>query len=141
MWFRCRDDNDDDENGFRRPRFHPAAIVAMVLGGLALAAGFAFLFGWIVMLLWNWLMPGIFGLPSIGYWQGWGLVLLSHILIKPGYPDHRGSRDERGGRRSPRDHWKESAKNRYAGYREGPDLNGDTEEEAEADDARAKDEP
>ena len=64
---------------------NPAAIVAMVLGGLALAAFFAFLFGWFVMLLWNWLMPAIFGLPAITYWQGWGLVLLSHILITGGW--------------------------------------------------------
>ena len=66
-------------------RFSPLAIVGMVVGGLALAVVFAFLFGWVVMLLWNWLMPVIFGLPRIGFWQGWGLVLLAHILIKPGY--------------------------------------------------------
>lgn len=34
---------------------------------------FAGLFGWLVMLLWNWLMPGIFGLPEISFLQtlGW----------------------------------------------------------------------
>ena len=64
---------------------NPGAIIAMVLGGLIIAALFAFLFGWLVMLLWNWLMPAIFGLPVINYWQGWGLVLLSHILIKGGW--------------------------------------------------------
>ncbi|MGH9430070.1 MAG: hypothetical protein ACRD3T_00845 [Terriglobia bacterium] len=31
--------------------------------------------------LWNWLMPGIFGLPSIGFWQGLGLLALSWILF------------------------------------------------------------
>jgi hypothetical protein len=47
------------------------------LGGI----GLLFLFGWIVMLLWNWLMPDIFGLKTVGYWQAWGLLLLSCILF------------------------------------------------------------
>jgi hypothetical protein len=40
------------------------------------------LFGWIVMLLWNWLMPEIFGLKTLNYWQAWGLLVLSCILFK-----------------------------------------------------------
>jgi hypothetical protein len=70
----------------------------MVIGGLALAVLFAFLFGWIVMLLWNRLMPQIFGLPQISYWQGWGLVLLSHILVKGGWGS--GCSGDKGKRRS-----------------------------------------
>lgn len=34
-----------------------------------------------VMLLWNWLMPGIFGLKTITIWQAGGLFLLSRILF------------------------------------------------------------
>jgi hypothetical protein len=34
------------------------------------------------MLLWNWLMPDIFGLKEISYWQAWGLFLLSTLLFK-----------------------------------------------------------
>jgi hypothetical protein len=56
--------------------------ILIVLGGLAIVAGLAFLYGLFVMLLWNWLMPDIFGLPKIDYWHAWGLVLLSHILLK-----------------------------------------------------------
>ena len=37
--------------------------------------------GGIVMLLWNWLMPIIFGLKSITYIQALGLFLLSRILF------------------------------------------------------------
>lgn len=44
--------------------------------------GLVFLFGWIVMLLWNWLMPEIFGLKKLTYWQAWGLLILSCILFK-----------------------------------------------------------
>lgn len=39
-------------------------------------------FGFIVMLLWNWLMPAIFGLTTITIWQAFGLVLLSNFLLK-----------------------------------------------------------
>ena len=34
------------------------------------------------MWLWNWLMPVIFGLPEIGFWQAFGLLILSNILFK-----------------------------------------------------------
>ena len=35
----------------------------------------------IIMLLWNWLMPGIFGLTTIGYFKSFGLYLLSRLFI------------------------------------------------------------
>jgi len=35
----------------------------------------------VLMLLWNWLMPGIFGLATIGYLKAFGLCLLSRILF------------------------------------------------------------
>jgi len=68
------------------------------IGGLALFA----LLGWIVMLLWNWLMPDIFGLKVITYWQAWGLFLLSTLLFKgmgggnSGYKDKRRKQKLRG---------------------------------------------
>jgi hypothetical protein len=52
-------------------------VILFVLGGI----GLLFLFGWIVMLLWNWLMPEIFGLKAVSYWQAWGLLLLSCCLF------------------------------------------------------------
>ena len=51
------------------------------LFGIAGLAFFA-LCGWVVMLLWNWLMPDIFGLKQINYWQAWGLFILSSMLFK-----------------------------------------------------------
>ncbi|MFP4385283.1 MAG: hypothetical protein ACLFSE_14660 [Spirochaetia bacterium] len=47
-----------------------------------LGIGLLFLFGWAVMLLWNWLMPYIFGLPKLNYWKAWGVLILSSILFK-----------------------------------------------------------
>ncbi len=35
-----------------------------------------------VMLLWNWLMPLIFGLPILSFWQTFGLCVLSSCLFK-----------------------------------------------------------
>lgn len=43
--------------------------------------GMAALVGWILMLLWNWLMPDLFGIAEINYWQALGLLLLSKIIF------------------------------------------------------------
>jgi hypothetical protein len=34
-----------------------------------------------VMLLWNWLVPAIFGFAAIGFWQALGLFALCRLLI------------------------------------------------------------
>lgn len=54
--------------------FHPAKFV---LGFLVITTGFSV----IVMLLWNWLMPAIFGLGLINFWQSLGLLVLSRLLF------------------------------------------------------------
>jgi hypothetical protein len=38
-------------------------------------------FGEIVMHLWNWLMPMLFGWHAITFWQGLGLLVLCRILF------------------------------------------------------------
>jgi hypothetical protein len=38
-------------------------------------------FGQAVLHLWNWLMPSLFGLPAITFWQAVGLLALSWILF------------------------------------------------------------
>jgi hypothetical protein len=60
--------------------------------------------GFVVMGLWNWLMPVLFGWKLIGYWQAIGLIILSKIL----FGGFRGSRG-RGGYRRPRvmERWKQ----------------------------------
>src|ERR1700694_2996649 len=42
---------------------------------------FAALFGFVVMSLWNWLMPMLFGLRLITFWQALGVLILSRILL------------------------------------------------------------
>jgi hypothetical protein len=38
--------------------------------------------GFPLMVVWNWIMPDIFGLPEITFWQAIGLNFLSTILFK-----------------------------------------------------------
>jgi len=42
---------------------------------------FLAVFTYIVMSLWNWLMPALFGWHVITYWQALGILILSKILF------------------------------------------------------------
>src|SRR5882672_7698109 len=67
-----------------------------VIGAVAVAV-----FGFVVMSLWNWLAPAVFGLRSITFWQALGILILSKILFggfrgRPGYGGHwRGRMNDR----------------------------------------------
>lgn len=52
--------------------------ILSVIGVLGIVA---LLLGAPLMILWNWLMPIIFGLPTIGFWQAVGLNFLASILF------------------------------------------------------------
>jgi hypothetical protein len=52
-----------------------------VLGFLALALLVVVAIGLVVMMLWNALMPSLFGLRAIGFWEGLGLFLLARLLF------------------------------------------------------------
>lgn len=68
----------------REPREMTEKLTAGVMKVVILAIVFAAVIaamGEGVHELWNWLMPGIFHLPAIGYWQGVGLLVLSWILF------------------------------------------------------------
>lgn len=39
------------------------------------------LIGALVMWLWNWLMPSLFGLPMLSFWQAVGLLVLCRLLV------------------------------------------------------------
>ena len=64
----------------------PAAIVGITL--------FTFIGGQIVRLLWNWLLPPLFGWREITFWQGLGLLALCRILFG-GFAGSRGPRMEK----------------------------------------------
>ena len=52
----------------------------VILGAIGITA-LALLFGYVVMLLWNWLMPAIFGLGIISFWQAVGIIILAKLLF------------------------------------------------------------
>jgi hypothetical protein len=70
-------------------------IVPVVIAVLALV-------GWVVMLLWNALVPQLFHGPALGYWQAVGLLLLSRLLF--------GGLRGRGGWRG---HWRHRWRERW----------------------------
>jgi hypothetical protein len=57
-------------------------IVGKLLVGLLVALGLSLLVSLPVYWLWNWLMPEIFGLKVITFWQSLGLSLLCSLLFK-----------------------------------------------------------
>lgn len=65
-------------------------IIIHVLAGMMMALIFGLIFGYFVMLLWNNLLPDIFGWKGITYWQGVGLVIMFRLLLgSHGYQGHR----------------------------------------------------
>jgi hypothetical protein len=63
---------------------------------------FTWAFGEIVMHLWNWLAPALFGWHTITFWQGLGLLVLCRILFG-GWGGHGGDRGR--GRRMSGERW------------------------------------
>jgi hypothetical protein len=79
----------------------PLAILALVL--------FTFIGGEVVLRLWNWLLPPLFGWRPITFWQAVGLIVLCRILFG-GFGRHssgrynfrrRMSMEQRWGQRTP----------------------------------------
>ncbi len=59
----------------------PLHIAGMIVFGVIAITGLAILFGFVIMWLWNWLMPEIFGLTTLTYWQAVGLFILLKLLL------------------------------------------------------------
>ncbi len=86
----------------RIQRFAHFAIGGLVIGSIVVAG-----LGQAVLQLWNWLIPSIFGLPRIGFWQALGLMGLSWIL----FAGPRGMR--------PRGPWRRMSPEERARFRQG----------------------
>ena len=70
----------------------------------------------VIMSLWNWLMPGLFALHRISFWQALGLLLLSKILFG-GFRGRRGSYAHWRGRMMER--WEQMTPEEREKFREG----------------------
>jgi hypothetical protein len=89
---------------------------------------FIWIGGEVVMHLWNWLLPSLFGWRQITFWQAIGLLALCRILFG-GLSSHGGPRS--GVRRRMRERWdrmtpeerakfREAMRERCGGFREPP---------------------
>src|SRR5215467_14166164 len=78
------------QGGLMRRRWYwiiPAALIAIPL--------FLFIGGQVVMHLWNWLLPPLFGWRALTFWQALGLLALCRILFG-GLGHHNGHHDRHG---------------------------------------------
>lgn len=55
--------------------------IGLIIAGIATVAIVILILGFPTMWLWNWLMPEIFGLPTINFWQAIGLMFLSYLIL------------------------------------------------------------
>lgn len=83
---------------------------------MVLIAVFILLFGYAFMWLWNWLMPEIFGLTTIDYWQAVGILVLAKLVFG-GFEGHG---PKKNGKKSkdrcrPRNRW--STKNDFSKWK------------------------
>ncbi len=84
---------------------------------------FIWIGGEVVMLLWNWLLPAVFGWKLITFWQALGLLALCRILFggHGGHRSHYGkskcTTDESGKKMTPeeRDKFRQSLRSRWCG--------------------------
>ncbi|MGH9971209.1 MAG: hypothetical protein ACREBG_25925 [Pyrinomonadaceae bacterium] len=88
----------------------PLAILGMVI--------FSWIGGEVVMLLWNWLAPTLFGLPHITFWQGLGLLALCRILFG-GFGLGGGGSHRSRSRRRMRERWEQMTPEEQERFRQG----------------------
>ncbi len=65
-------------NHYRDKRRVRREFIPLIIVG---AAALVFLFSWIVMLLWNAILPELVNVRQINIWQAMGLLVLSKILF------------------------------------------------------------
>lgn len=64
-------------------------ILGIILFTIVTIGVCSFLTAIIVYWLWNWLMPTLFGLPTVSYIQAWGICWLCGCLFKGNYSQHK----------------------------------------------------
>jgi Ca2+/H+ antiporter, TMEM165/GDT1 family len=81
----CWNENRGRKFWIKRAIFIPLAIIAGV-----------FIFGSLVMFLWNSILPAVLGVSAITFWQALGILVLSKILFggfRGGHGHMRGGRE------------------------------------------------
>lgn len=93
-----------------------AKILKFFLFGVLFVVLFVF-FTYVVMRLWNWLMPALFGLHLITFWQALGILILSKILFG-GFRGGRGRFRDRTWRRRMFERWEQMTPEEREKFRE-----------------------
>ena len=91
--------------------------IGFAVAGIGLLA----LCGWVVMLLWNWLVPEVFGLKQLNYWQAWGMLALCTILFKGFGSGGSGGRSDRKRKKHLRRYIREGRAHEKEGPGESPE--------------------
>ncbi len=84
----------------------------LIVAGIGLVA--VGVFGLLVMSLWNWLMPTLFGVRTITFWQAWGVLILSRIF----FGSFGGRHHDRHSRARLIDRWEQMSPEERAKFRE-----------------------
>jgi hypothetical protein len=81
-----------EDNWNRGRHWGPWRIVAVAIAVLIIVPLLVFVFGTLTMLLWNWLMPALFGLKTITFWMAIGILLLGKLIFgcRSGFYRHHG---------------------------------------------------
>ena len=58
--------------------------IVLFLSGFAIWFVFSLIFAWIATILYNFVMPDMFGLPPTDYWHMLGFMFLLNILLSNG---------------------------------------------------------
>ena len=76
--FHCRHDSDCGQPHSRGGRI--LHFGGHVLLGIVVVIAVAVLVGWLVMTCWNAVIPAVFGLPALDFWQAVALLVLARLL-------------------------------------------------------------
>ena len=106
--------------------FYFGKFIVLGLAGLAL-------FTYVVLLLWNWLVPELFNGPELTYWQTLGIMILSKILFtgvighgrRPGDQRNRHDNWFHHEHMHPRDYWKKKFEEKMKGKKEEEKKDGE----------------
>jgi hypothetical protein len=95
-------------------------IVVHIAFAVGMAGLLALLFGCLVMLLWNAVMPAVLAVHLITYWQSVGLLLLARILVgglgRHGSGYGLGHRQRREAWREYEEWWQEAGKKSFEDF-------------------------
>ena len=63
-----------------------AGVIGMIVAVFVIAFLFGMLMAWPLMWIWNWMMPDLFGMPTLTYWQAfWGSFMAKLIFPSGSY--------------------------------------------------------